>query len=52
MILAFNNGLCTDFQKLNVNTFKDYFPLPRMDDVFDSLQGATIFSTLDLLKGY
>jgi len=44
--------LCVDFRKLNAITKKDYFPLPRIDDVLDLLQGQKYFSTLDLASGY
>ena len=40
------------FRKPNAHTTKGCFPLPRIGDKLDSLQGTTIFSTLDLLKGY
>ena len=44
--------LCIDYRKLNNVTRKDSFPLPDIRDLFDSLQGHCIFSTLDLLAGY
>jgi hypothetical protein len=44
--------LCVDFRKLNAITKKDSFPLPRIDDVLDLLQGQQYFSTLDLASGY
>ncbi len=44
--------LCVDFRKLNAITKKDSFPLPRIDDVLDLLQGQKYFSTLDLASGY
>ncbi|KAI3358312.1 hypothetical protein L3Q82_014755, partial [Scortum barcoo] len=40
--------LCVDYRKLNLKTKKDAFPLPRIDESFDALRGATYFSTIDL----
>ena len=43
---------CVDYRKLNSVTVKDAHPLPRVDDLLDSLQGSIMFSTLDLRTGY
>jgi Reverse transcriptase (RNA-dependent DNA polymerase)/RNase H-like domain found in reverse transcriptase/Integrase zinc binding domain/Chromo (CHRromatin Organisation MOdifier) domain/Retroviral aspartyl protease len=41
-----------DYRALNKITRKNRFPIPRVEDLFDSLQGARVFSTLDLQSGY
>jgi hypothetical protein len=44
--------LCIDFQQLNKYTIKNKYPLPRIDDLFDQIIGAKIFSKIDLRAGY
>ncbi|UYV70247.1 K02A2.6-like [Cordylochernes scorpioides] len=43
---------CVDYRNLNSVTVKDQYPLPRIDDCFDSLHGARYFTSLDLCSGY
>ena len=43
---------CVDYCRLNDYTIKDVFPLPRIDDIMDSLAGQSYFSSLDLTSGY
>ncbi|TYK29796.1 ty3-gypsy retrotransposon protein [Cucumis melo var. makuwa] len=40
--------LCIDYRELNKVIVKNKYPLPRNDDMFDQLQGATVFSKIDL----
>nr|GFC96852.1 putative reverse transcriptase domain-containing protein [Tanacetum cinerariifolium] len=44
--------MCIDYRELNKLTVKNRYPLPRIDDLFDQLQGSSIYSKIDLKSGY
>ena len=44
--------LCIDYKELNKMTMKNKYPLPRIDDLFNQLQGACVFSKIDIRSGY
>ena len=44
--------LCIDYRKLNKVTMKNKYPLPRIDDLFDQMRGAKVFSKIELRSGY
>nr|GEX58935.1 hypothetical protein [Tanacetum cinerariifolium] len=44
--------MCIDYRELNRLTMKNCYPLPRIDDLFDQLQGSSVYSKIDLRSGY
>ncbi|MCO5553915.1 hypothetical protein L7F22_007441 [Adiantum nelumboides] len=44
--------MCVDYRALNKITIKNKFPVPRIEDLFDKLQGSTYFIRIDLKSGY
>ncbi|GKA79307.1 putative reverse transcriptase domain-containing protein [Tanacetum coccineum] len=44
--------MCIDYCELNKHTVKNRYPLPRIDDLIDQLQGSNIYSKIDLRSGY
>ncbi|KAI3811027.1 hypothetical protein L1987_20742 [Smallanthus sonchifolius] len=44
--------MCIDYLELNKVTIKNRYPLPRIDNLFDQLQGSSFYSKIDLRSGY
>nr|GEZ68385.1 transposon Ty3-G Gag-Pol polyprotein [Tanacetum cinerariifolium] len=44
--------MCIDYQELNKLTVKNRYPLLRIDELFDQLQGSSVYSKIDLRSGY
>jgi hypothetical protein len=44
--------MCVDYHSLNHVTIKNKYPLPRIDDLFNQLKGACVFSKINLRSGY
>ncbi|GKB73517.1 putative reverse transcriptase domain-containing protein [Tanacetum coccineum] len=44
--------MCIDYQELNKLTVKNRYPLPRINDLFDQIQGSSVYSKIDLRSGY
>ncbi|GKB27887.1 putative reverse transcriptase domain-containing protein [Tanacetum coccineum] len=44
--------MCIDYHELNKLTVKNRYPLPRINDLFDQLQGSSVYSKIDLRSGY
>ena len=44
--------LCIDYKQLNRVTIRNQYPLPRIDELFDQLQGSRVYSKIDLRSGY
>nr|GFC30383.1 putative reverse transcriptase domain-containing protein [Tanacetum cinerariifolium] len=44
--------MCINYRELNKLTIKNHYPLPRIDNLFDQLQGSSVYSKIDLRSGY
>jgi hypothetical protein len=44
--------MCVDYRSLNEVTIKNKYPLPRIEDMFDQMKGASVFSKIYLILGY
>jgi hypothetical protein len=47
-----SQGMCVDYRTLNDVTVKNKYPLPHIEDLFDQMRGARVFSKVDLRSGY
>ncbi len=43
---------CIDYRRLNAVMKRDRWPVPRVDEIFDEIQGSRVFTTMDLFLGY
>nr|GEV78157.1 putative reverse transcriptase domain, ribonuclease H-like domain protein [Tanacetum cinerariifolium] len=43
--------MCIDYRELNKLTVKNHYPLPRIDDLFDQIQGSSVYSKIDMRSG-
>ncbi|GJX73073.1 putative reverse transcriptase domain-containing protein [Tanacetum coccineum] len=50
--LATSEIMCINYRELNKLTVKNRYPLPMIDDLFDQLQGSSVYSKIDLRSGY
>jgi hypothetical protein len=44
--------MCVDYRSLNEVTIKNKYPIPRIEDLFDQMKGASVFMKIDLRSGY
>jgi len=44
--------LCIEYHQLNKATIKNQYPLPRIDELFDQMKGATLFLEIDWILEY
>jgi hypothetical protein len=47
-----SQGMCVDYRSLNDVTVENKYPLPRIEDLFNRMRGARVFSKVDLRSGY
>ncbi|GKC36105.1 putative reverse transcriptase domain-containing protein [Tanacetum coccineum] len=52
LVLPLSPIMCIDYRELNKLTVKNRYPLPRIDDLFDQLQGSSVYSKINLRSGY